>query len=318
MKGSEWSKLSLSILDFFMNSDNSIIISMVIIAVLAFVAYSIYDDFQSTTSYTSSVGGVLGNIWADIKSFFTTVGTDIKYVGEQAISGVETVGKDIVGGVESVGQKIESGLHIPTSASMLEPNNKSEVFNINNNIFTYHEAQLACEAAGAQLATYNQVKEAQENGANWCNYGWSEDQMALYPIQKEYIKELEKIDPELKKVCGHPGVNGGYFYDPKLRFGANCYGNKPEPDAGKIIYEKGIPKHVLTGKNTDHEKIMFYKKMLSEGNIDVTPFSNDLWSSYSTKKSSYLLSPRYVYEADNSDSTTGLGKEPQGVLDEQP
>jgi hypothetical protein len=301
-----------------MDGDNSIIISMVIIAVLAFIAYSIYDDFQSTTSYTSSVGGVLSNIYQDIKSFFTSVGQDIEYVGEKAISGVETVGKDIVGGVESVGQRIESGLHLPSS-SILEPSGKPEVFNINNNIFTYHEAQLACEALGSKLATYNQVKEAQENGANWCNYGWSEDQMALYPIQKEYIKELEKIDPELKKVCGHPGVNGGYFYDTKLRFGANCYGNKPEPDAGKIIYEKGIPKHVLTGKNTDHEKILFYKKMLGEGNIDITPFSDEMWSSYSTKKSSYLLSPRYVYEPETPYSNgNGLGSVPKGVVDETP
>lgn len=288
---------------FNMNGDNSILISMVIIAILAYLAYSIYDDFQSTTSYTSSIGGVLNNIYLDIKSFFTTIGSDIGSVGEKAISGVETVGKDIVGGVENVGKRIESSIHLP---SALEPQ-KPEVFNINNNIFTYHEAQLACQALGAELATYNQVKEAQENGANWCNYGWSADQMALYPIQKEYMKELEKVDPELKKVCGHVGVNGGYFYDPKLRFGANCYGNKPEPDAAKIIYEKGIPKHVLTGKNTDHEKILFYKKMISEGNIDVTPFSNEMWSSYSTKKSSYLLSPRYVYEPETPYSN-GLGE----------
>ena len=34
--------------------------------------------------------------------------------------------------------------------------------------------------------------------------------------------------------CGKPGINGGDFSDPKMKFGVNCYGVKPEPDENNI------------------------------------------------------------------------------------
>ena len=60
-----------------------------------------------------------------------------------------------------------------------------------------------------ELATYAQVKKAHEKGANWCNYGWSEGQMALYPIQQEYYDKM--IKTKINDCGGEPGVNGGYF-----------------------------------------------------------------------------------------------------------
>ena len=61
---------------------------------------------------------------------------------------------------------------------------KNEVFNISNNLYTYDDAQAICSVYGAQLATYDQVEEAYKDGAEWCNYGWSENQMAFFPTQK--------------------------------------------------------------------------------------------------------------------------------------
>ena len=29
-------------------------------------------------------------------------------------------------------------------------------------------------------------------------------------------------------MCGNPGINGGYFANPDLKFGVNCYGIKPK------------------------------------------------------------------------------------------
>jgi archaellum component FlaG (FlaF/FlaG flagellin family) len=49
---------------------------------------------------------------------------------------------------------------------------KKEVFNIADNKYTYSDAEPLCKAFGAELATYDQVKEAWNNGADWCNYGW--------------------------------------------------------------------------------------------------------------------------------------------------
>ena len=57
--------------------------------------------------------------------------------------------------------------------------------------------------------------------------------MAFFPTQKDTFDELQK-NPRTKNVCGRPGINGGYIGNPYVRFGANCYGVKPEkPDGWK-------------------------------------------------------------------------------------
>ena len=57
-------------------------------------------------------------------------------------------------------------------------------------------------------------KTAHAKGAHWCNYGWSANQMALYPIQQDQWEKLHDRDK-----CGKPGINGGYFSNASLRFG---------------------------------------------------------------------------------------------------
>ena len=61
---------------------------------------------------------------------------------------------------------------------------ESEVFNISNNKYTYEDAQAICKSYDASLATYDQIERAYNNGAEWCNYGWSDGQMILFPTQK--------------------------------------------------------------------------------------------------------------------------------------
>ena len=68
-----------------------------------------------------------------------------------------------------------------------------EVFNIKSNMFTYNEAELVCKAYGAELATLEQLVDAHQNGANWCNYGWTKEQLALYPIQEKFSKQLKRM-----------------------------------------------------------------------------------------------------------------------------
>ena len=58
----------------------------------------------------------------------------------------------------------------------------NEVFNIRDNIFTYNEAKAVCAAHGARLATIEDLIAAYDKGANWCSYGWTQGQLALYPI----------------------------------------------------------------------------------------------------------------------------------------
>ena len=73
-----------------------------------------------------------------------------------------------------------------------EIESKKQVYNIGNNIFTYDDAKAACKAHNGELATYHQVVDTYKKGGEWCNYGWSDDQMALYPTQKKHGKNFKK------------------------------------------------------------------------------------------------------------------------------
>ena len=77
------------------------------------------------------------------------------------------------------------------------------------------------------MATLQQLKHEYKKGADWCNYGWSEGQNAYYPTQKHSWEKLQETENN-KDMCGNPGINGGYFANPDLKFGVNCYGIKPK------------------------------------------------------------------------------------------
>jgi hypothetical protein len=102
---------------------------------------------------------------------------------------------------------------------------RDQVFNIPGNYYSYDNAKALCSAYGADLANYQQIEDAYKNGGEWCNYGWSADQMALFPTQQATFDNLQKIKGH-EQDCGRPGVNGGYIANPQVKFGVNCYGNK--------------------------------------------------------------------------------------------
>jgi len=106
-------------------------------------------------------------------------------------------------------------------------NKPDEVFNIRNNIYTYEDAKSVCSIYNAKLATYDQVEDSYNSGGEWCNYGWSEGQMALFPTQKSTWNKLQASD-RTKHACGRPGINGGFMKNPDIRFGVNCFGQKPK------------------------------------------------------------------------------------------
>ena len=108
---------------------------------------------------------------------------------------------------------------------------KKEVFHIANQDYTFEQAKCKCESYNAKLASYDQLVDAYNDGAEWCTYGWSTGQKAYYPTQK---CNWEKKGPEEKLKCGNPGLNGGFFADPSLKFGVNCYGKKPKGRVSKL------------------------------------------------------------------------------------
>jgi hypothetical protein len=104
---------------------------------------------------------------------------------------------------------------------------RKQVFNVPGNYYTYDDAKAICNAYDADLANYQQVESAYKNGAEWCNYGWSDGQMALYPTQQKTFDNLQKIKGH-ENNCGRPGINGGYMKNPNIKYGINCHGYKPK------------------------------------------------------------------------------------------
>lgn len=152
---------------------------------------------------------------------------------------------------------------------------KKQVFNIPGNYYTYDNAKALCTAYGAELASYDQIEKAYNNGAEWCNYGWSANQLALFPTQKKTYDTLQTI-PGHENDCGRPGVNGGYIANPNVKFGVNCYGNKPKITSDEEELMKTTSPYPETP-----EDIAFQKKVdLMKNNLEqilVSPFNYDTW-----------------------------------------
>ena len=191
---------------------------------------------------------------------------------------------------------------------------KQEVFNVDQNVFTYDEAKVACEALGAKLATKKQMDEAQKDGANWCNNGWVDEQMAMWPIQEGYIKSIKGTHLEGK--CGKPGLNGGYQPDKNLKLSANCYGYRPRPNENYIHYLEKIMKNT----NNEPDLIDKYRKMFAEKDLFVAPYSDVQWSEFSKYISDYKLGDYYPrddiesnkYTSVNGNGNTGNGNNGNG------
>ena len=153
---------------------------------------------------------------------------------------------------------------------------KPQVFNIPGNNYVYPDAKALCTAYGSRLATYQEVEGAYNNGAEWCNYGWSDGQMALFPTQQKTYDELQKI-PDHENDCGRPGVNGGYMANPALKFGVNCYGYKPRMTPEEEELMQTVPHYPITKKDIAFEKrVDYWKNKLTE--VLVSPFNYNNWS----------------------------------------
>ena len=184
---------------------------------------------------------------------------------------------DVTQTVPSATQAVADG-QMKSLVEKVLPLGGKGVFNVSANDFSYYDAEPLCNALGAQLATYDQVKDAWEKGADWCNYGWVKGQVAVYPTQKDTFEKLQQGPEDERYACGTPGVNGGYFDNPEMKFGVNCYGSKPTQTAAdeRLLMEKGtIPRTPATLKMD--QQIQMYKDKVDQ--LGVLPFSDKQWSS---------------------------------------
>jgi hypothetical protein len=168
--------------------------------------------------------------------------------------------------------EIEVNVHRDVPKRDMKEKGSGEVFHLRKNIFNYNEAKEACGLLNSRLATYDEIENAYSNGANWCSYGWSDDQMVLFPSQKEYINQLKQF-PGHERDCGRIGVNGGYVRNKYAKFGVNCYGKKPYATEKDKEY---LTKYKLAGSVPDD----LLKKLRKEKEKDflVTPFNKEKWS----------------------------------------
>jgi hypothetical protein len=241
--------------------------------VICFVEFFKYVLHTSLTDIISDIAGIntmasepVGNI-----NILNASGKGV--VGQ--INGGKFTGNLNVKGNTQVGNKLVGNLMLP------QPVQQDEVFNISNNLYTYEDAQAICSAYGAKLATYDQVEDAYNHGAEWCNYGWSEDQMAFFPTQKSTWEKLQK-NKKHKNDCGRPGVNGGYFANPHIKFGVNCYGKKPKPsdaELARMAANKDINIPISESDSKLNAKVNFWKQ--NAGNLLVlNSFDRTHWSEY--------------------------------------
>lgn len=153
---------------------------------------------------------------------------------------------------------------LPPKNTVRKLHDGKEVFHIANNELTYDDAKDVCKQYGSELADYDQMVHHYQHGGDFCNYGWSKNELALFPTQKKTWEKLQNAAPSKRDICGHYGVNGGKF--PKhMRFGANCYGKRPE----KPDYDFEFP------KLPEREKIV--KKIRRFKNVIVAPFNRYRW-----------------------------------------
>jgi len=129
--------------------------------------------------------------------------------------------------------------------------------------FDYPTSRAVCKAYGAKLATLDQIKEAQHRGGEWCDYGWSEDQMVLYPTQKASWQKYQETDDPTQ--CGIPGINGGYNARTHQKLGVNCFGKKPDGV---------VPDRPVQPEKVD-EQADYWRH-----NLSISPFNYTSWSEF--------------------------------------
>lgn len=256
-------------------SNPTVIIILVIILLVYIVLFMSLGETSNTISGESISNSDSNSITIILVSFFIIL---IIINGFQYFFGVDIIAtiKNLFTGSPEVDITVNTSRAEAVDAPVPEILIRPQVFNIPGNDYIYSDAKALCQAYGARLATYKEIEDSYEDGGEWCNYGWSEGQMALFPTQQKTYEELQKIEGH-ENDCGRPGVNGGYIANPKLKFGVNCYGYKPRMTPTEEDLMANKPIYPKTEKDIAMEnRVNYWKDKLSQ--ILVSPFNHNSWS----------------------------------------
>ena len=245
-----------------------ILIAVVVVYLVLFMSLGNSNNDSMTTSDTDSPGLFITIIVVAIFMVLAIIN------GFQYFFGIDIIAS--VSNLFSNKPEIDLSVVVPPSSPVPEIKLKKQVFNIPGNNYVYPDAKALCTAYGARLASYKEIEDAYNDGAEWCNYGWSDGQMALFPTQQTTYDNLQKIEGH-ENDCGRPGVNGGYMANPSLRFGVNCYGYKPQMTSQEEALMESSPQYPKTMKDIVMEqRVNYWKNRLTE--ILVSPFNSQSWS----------------------------------------
>ncbi len=256
-------------------SNPSVIIILVIVLILYIILFMSLGDSAPTAPSDNISNSGSGTITILLVAFFVIL---VIINGLQYFFGIDIVAKlkNLFTGSPEVDITVDTSRAEAVKAPVPEILIRPQVFNIPGNDYIYPDAKALCSAYGARLATYKEVEEAYRDGGEWCNYGWSDGQMALFPTQQKTYDELQKIEGH-ENDCGRPGVNGGYIANPRLKFGVNCYGFKPRMTSTEEDLMATEPIYPKTAKDIAMEnRVNYWKDKLSE--ILVSPFNHNTWS----------------------------------------
>ena len=160
---------------------NPIVFVIIILIIVAYYAFSSSLGTNETTESSNSGGKIFGIIIIIILVILILVNA-LQYFFSINVSAY-------IQGIFTPKPKLD----IVVDQSTYQPSPvpeirfRKQVFNIPGNYYNYDNAKALCSAYGAQLATYDQIEKSYNNGAEWCNYGWSANQLALFPTQKKNL-----------------------------------------------------------------------------------------------------------------------------------
>lgn len=153
---------------------------------------------------------------------------------------------------------------------------QEEVFHLADNVYNFEDAKAACKAHNSRLATYDEVQKSYDKGGEWCSYGWSDNQLALFPTQKATYDKLQKIKGH-EHDCGRPGINGGFVANKNSKFGVNCYGFKPKMKPIDHSSATGGLKYPKTAaEKAFNQKVGEFRK--NKNNLAITSFNSAKWN----------------------------------------
>lgn len=259
-------------------SNKAVVIIILIIGVSYLILFLSLGGSSTTNSQMSSTSSQGMNFFGVIVMLIFVILILIN--GFQYIFGIDIVAKlkNVISGTPEIEINVDTQRlqEMIPEAKAPETLLKPQVFNIPENVYTYEDAKAICKAYDARLATYEEMEETYEGGGEWCNYGWSDDQMALFPTQTKTWDKLQKIKGH-ENDCGRPGVNGGYVANADMKFGVNCYGFKPDIKPKEQELMSTVPIYPKTEQDIAMEnRVKYWKDKLDQ--VIVSPFNHNSWS----------------------------------------